>query len=509
MSEPVIIDDDPAAALEAVPPAAVQAAPVPEAATASIPSRRRIGFVGAAVVSDLGLALIAYVVALSLRQEAGYVELREGLHPNWSMLVVLSVMLGVFYLFGLYERELLLSRTLHVWTLLRAVVVAFLIGGGAIYLFRLPIVLQSRAVVIGAFVLFFLLAAVLRVGVLTSLFWHREPAVTLVVGDADYTARLRERLRELRVFRQVQTLDTGCGGPDSAVWFKAMLSQTLAASPGRVANVFIDADCLKPNTAFDLIAIAQRSGAHVYVVSNLVRSLSCRRLLFDLFEVPVVGVRRGFEVRPISLAERAFDIGVAGAVLVLTAPLMLVVAVAIKLSSPGPVFHTQERVGRDGKTFTFYKFRSMTVANDDESHVRYMQQFIRRGAEERRRQSDDSATVYKLVDDNRVTGVGRYLRKLSLDELPQFWNVLRGDMSVVGPRPPLPFEVDEYEGWHKRRLAIQPGVTGLWQVQSRSNVAFDEMVFQDVMYGLTHDLFVDSQICLKTVPAAISGNGAA
>ena len=304
-------------------------------------------------------------------------------------------------------------------------------------------------------------------------------------------------------------LDTGCGGPASAVWFKALLAQTLAASPDRHVQVFIDAGNLRPTTTFELIDTARRAGAHVYVVSNLVRSLGGRRLLFDLFETPVVRVRRGLTARPVSWPVRLFDVAVSGAVLVLLSPLMLLIALAVKLTSPGPVFYKQERVGLDGRRFTFYKFRSMTVAADDRPHCESMRQFIHQGDNGKRHGQPDSSDVCKLMDHSRVTGVGRYLRKLSLDELPQFWNVLKGDMSVVGPRPPLPYEVAEYDGWHTRRLAMQPGVTGLWQVQSRWSVTFDEMVFQDVMYGLTRDLFVDSQICLKTVPAAIAGRGAA
>ncbi|HJW74085.1 MAG TPA: sugar transferase, partial [Thermoleophilia bacterium] len=121
---------------------------------------------------------------------------------------------------------------------------------------------------------------------------------------------------------------------------------------------------------------------------------------------------------------------------------------------------------------------------------------------------DDPEEIYKLAGDPRITRVGRFVRKYSLDELPQLWNVLVGDMSLVGPRPPLGYEVAEYREWHRERLAPMPGVSGLWQVQSRSRVSFDEMVFQDVMYGCAQDTMVDAVICLKTIPAALIGHGA-
>jgi exopolysaccharide biosynthesis polyprenyl glycosylphosphotransferase len=483
------------------------------AAAAPALERRHAGFLRLMVISDLAVAVLAYGAALSLRHEAALGGQYWRLGASWSMLVPLGVLLGVFYLLGLYEREVFVSRPLHLWTLARAVFFAFLIGAGVIYLLRLPIVLESRTVVILTFALYLLFAAVVRVGIVSRLYARREPrsrAATLVVGDADRTARLRERLRELRIFGGVRVLDTGCGGPDSGVWFKALLSQALRTSPTGVASVFIDAGNLKPATVLDLVGIACRAGADVYVVSNLVRSLSCRRLLFDLFEAPVVRVRRAPKQRAGSRVERAFDIAVSGTVLVLGFPLMALIALAVKLTSPGPALLAQERIGRDGRPFKFYKFRSMAVSADAQPHVQYVRQFIKgQGAARDTGDIDNPEEVFKLVEDDRVTKVGHYLRKLSLDELPQFWNVLRGDMSVVGPRPPLAYEVEEYEAWHKERLAPRPGVTGLWQVQGRSRVTFDEMVFQDVTYALTRDLLVDSLICLKTVPAAIIGHGAA
>jgi lipopolysaccharide/colanic/teichoic acid biosynthesis glycosyltransferase len=473
---------------------------------------RRARLASLLIVSDLVVAAIAYGVALSVRHETALDGRYGRLGLSWSMLVLLAVTLGVFYLLGLYEDEVFILRPLHLWTLARAVFFAFLIGAGGIYLLRLPIVFQSRGVVVGTFVLFFVIAAVVRVGILSRLYAGRKPrgGVTLVIGAADRTARLRERLCELRVFGGVRVLDTGCGGPDSGVWFRALLSQALRSSPTGVAHVFVDAGDLKPSTVFDLVGIAYRAGVDVYVVSNLVRSLNCRRLLFDLFEAPVVRVRRPPKQPPGSRAERVFDVAVSFTVLALALPLMLLIALAIRVTSAGPALLAQERIGRDGRPFRFYKFRSMSVVADDQPHVQYVRQFIK-GHGDARSNGDpsDPEEVYKLVEDDRVTRVGHYLRKLSLDELPQFWNVLKGDMSVVGPRPPLAYEVAEYETWHKERLAPRPGVTGLWQVQGRSRVTFDEMVFQDVTYALTRDLLVDSVICLRTVPAAIIGHGAA
>jgi lipopolysaccharide/colanic/teichoic acid biosynthesis glycosyltransferase len=208
------------------------------------------------------------------------------------------------------------------------------------------------------------------------------------------------------------------------------------------------------------------------------------------------------------VAQRALDIVGAGLALVLLAPLMAAIALAIKLTSPGPVLFAQERIGRHGRPFTFYKFRSMVADSTAEPHREFVREFINGKGRLRQTFAVGDDAPYKLADDPRVTRVGRFLRKYSLDELPQFWNVLVGDMSLVGPRPALPYEVDEYRDWHRRRLALLPGVSGLWQIDGRSRVSFDEMVFQDVMYGYARSVLLDVMICLRTLPAALMGRGA-
>jgi len=205
--------------------------------------------------------------------------------------------------------------------------------------------------------------------------------------------------------------------------------------------------------------------------------------------------------------KRVFDLIVGGLLCIPILPFMGVVALIIKLDSPGPVFFRQERVGLHGATFRFLKFRTMSVSNDDTAHRDYVRGLIKDG--DVASLDENGAEVYKLVGDARVTRFGTFLRKWSLDELPQFWNVLRGDMSIVGPRPALVYEVEAYKPWHRRRLEVAPGVSGLWQVAGRSRVGFDEMVFQDVIYGYNQSVLTDVSICLRTVPAVLMGRGAA
>jgi lipopolysaccharide/colanic/teichoic acid biosynthesis glycosyltransferase len=193
--------------------------------------------------------------------------------------------------------------------------------------------------------------------------------------------------------------------------------------------------------------------------------------------------------------------------LILLSPLFVLIALAIKLTSKGPVFFRQERLGKYGKRFRLVKFRSMRTNCDSKIHEEYVSRFI--AGQFKRGVTIGEKQVFKLQQDPRITRVGALLRKTSLDELPQFWNVLTGAMSLVGPRPPLEYEFKVYEPWHRRRvLEIKPGVTGLWQVEGRSRTQFDDMVRMDLNYACKWTLWLDMKILLRTPAAVLSGDGA-
>ena len=195
------------------------------------------------------------------------------------------------------------------------------------------------------------------------------------------------------------------------------------------------------------------------------------------------------------LFKRAFDVLTSVAAVLLLSPAFVVTAIAVKLDSPGPVFFRQTRVGRNGRPFRMLKFRSMHV--DAEARL-----------ESLRAQNEASGPVFKMKDDPRVTRVGGFIRRTSLDELPQFLNVLSGEMSIVGPRPPVPAEVKQYQRWQRRRLSVKPGITCTWQVSGRSNISFDQWMKLDLEYIDTWSLWQDVQICFRTVPAVLLSRGA-
>jgi lipopolysaccharide/colanic/teichoic acid biosynthesis glycosyltransferase len=206
--------------------------------------------------------------------------------------------------------------------------------------------------------------------------------------------------------------------------------------------------------------------------------------------------------------KQAMDIVGSALVLILCAPLLVIIALAIKATSKGPVLFRQQRVGQYGQCFTFLKFRSMYTDNDHSVHKEYVTKLIA-GCAEQRPSTGIGKGVYKLTNDTRVTRVGKFLRRTSLDELPQLLNVLKGDMSLVGPRPAIPYELAAYQTWHRRRvLEVKPGITGLWQVSGRSSVKFDEMVRLDLRYATSWSPWLDFKILMRTPRAVIEGAGA-
>ena len=219
-----------------------------------------------------------------------------------------------------------------------------------------------------------------------------------------------------------------------------------------------------------------------------------------------VATRARRESRATAVACRALDVAAAAILLVLLCPVMAVIAIAIRLDSPGRAMFRQQRVGRGKLPFTVNKFRSMYATAGHEAHRDYVLQLIT--AQEKKAEHERDG-YFKLRRDPRVTRVGALLRKSSLDELPQLWNVLRGDMSLVGPRPSIPYEVERYpESWHVR-FDVRPGITGLWQVSGRSQLTWEEMIRLDIEYVHRRSFWFNVGILLRTIPVVLIGKGAA
>jgi exopolysaccharide biosynthesis polyprenyl glycosylphosphotransferase len=238
-----------------------------------------------------------------------------------------------------------------------------------------------------------------------------------------------------------------------------------------------------------------RKNIRTRIVPDLFQITLNRMHIEEIAGVPMIGIKETGISGLNQFIKRTIDMSFAAITLLLAIPLLAFIALVIKLDSPGPVLFPQERVGKNGRRFTIYKFRSMVEGAEGQ-----------KAALEVLNEAD--GPLFKIKDDPRRTRLGKWLRKRSLDELPQLYNILRGDMSLVGPRPPIPTEVAQYKEWHKRRLEVSPGLTGLWQVSGRSGLTFDEMALLDIYYIENWSLGLDAKILIQTVPKVLFGQGA-
>ncbi len=260
-----------------------------------------------------------------------------------------------------------------------------------------------------------------------------------------------------------------------------------------IDEVVITLPWLSHRKILEIMRQCTRGNVRTRIVPDLFQMTLRNVVVEDLNGVPLLGIAEPKLYDWQLLFKRITDVVAALILIVVLAPFGALVALAIRLDSPGPVFFRQKRLGRGGKEFTCIKFRTMCV-NAEEIREQLLDQ------------NEASGPLFKIRNDPRRTRVGRILR-YGCDELPQLWNVLRGEMSLVGPRPPIPSEVEEYEPWHRRRLDVRPGITGLWQVSGRSNLTFDEMVLLDLYYIENWSPLLDVRILLKTLPVVLMGSG--
>ncbi len=267
----------------------------------------------------------------------------------------------------------------------------------------------------------------------------------------------------------------------------------------QIHRFVIASDSLAAGEILDLADQCTSLGAQVDVASAGSGILNKRGTYSPDVEFPVIHFHGSKNNLGARIIKRGMDVSFSILGLLVLSPVFMALAVAVKLSSRGPVFYRSRRVGRDGSVFNFYKFRSMRPATETHDATVLQKQY--------ESYIKDNQAVGKIINDDRVTRIGKLMRKTSLDELPQLWNVLRGDMSLVGPRPCLPHEYALYSDWHKKRVSVLPGCTGLWQVSDRKTTSFNDMVMLDYYYIENMSPWLDIQIMLKTIPVMIFGRG--
>jgi len=263
----------------------------------------------------------------------------------------------------------------------------------------------------------------------------------------------------------------------------------------KIHHVIMSFSASTHDVSLSTIRQCQNIGVTFSVIPRLFEALSGFDTIDNVQSIPLVTLQNSKQASWKLAVKRLIDILGSVCILILSTPFLITIGIIIKLDSKGPVFFKQKRCGKNGKRFSMLKFRSMII--DAESKQ-----------EELLKKNEASGLVFKMKDDPRITKIGKFLRKYSLDEFPQFFNVLKGDMSLVGPRPPLPAEVSDYNDWYGQRLSVKPGMTGMWQINGRSDLSFEEMVKLDVEYITNWSLWLDVVLLLRTIPAVINRRGA-
>jgi len=462
----------------------------------------------------LRLTLVAADIVLALLVLAGGYSFRFGptfggtanvsaTQPDQNLIlaVFVGMWIAVLWTQGLYRARERWTRRGEIATVLRATLLQLTLTLSALYVFKLPDVSRLLLVVV------FPALAVATIGIriatrqlLVFLRDHGRNVRYMLVVGANARAKAFADLVECHAELGLVVIGhVKADASDSGVVLDRPLLGMLYDLEQILHSEIVDevAICL-PFSMEELIEqavyLCEQEGKTVRIpVAPVERMLSTGRLE-SIDGIGVYSLASGPDRALGLLLKRVVDIVGATILMVAVSPVMAALAIAIKRDSEGPVLFRQERVGLHGRAFMLVKFRSMCMDAEDQ-------------LDDLREDNVINGHAFKLDNDPRTTGIGRFLRRSSLDELPQLWNVLRGQMSLVGPRPPLPREVANYDAWHRRRLSMKPGITGLWQVGSRHNPEFDQWVEQDLDYIDSWSLWLDFKIIARTLPAVLSGTG--
>jgi len=450
------------------------------------------------VVTDILIFIISYIFALWFRMHSHLFPPAGLFAISWKhSITLLGVVLFQIYVFsqnGLYREKNFLRRIRQIPILIKSSIITVFFVLFFSYLTQGNPFLERRSVLVIAVTVQTLLLIFFRIFVFRRIFHSMlrkgiGKENVLLIGDETITERLRNALYDFDRFRfNVSAPLYSCD---------ATINSLREISAKReITTIFLVEEGLSKDFIMNAIAFAKNNTIQIFLLSNMF-DLAISKVDMTTFEgIPVIDLSLPSTYSLHSFSKRAFDIAGSFFLMLLLSPMFIVIAVMIKLDSRGPVFFRQERIGRNGKKFKMLKFRSMYVNNDDSKHKEYVTKLIKENAK-------DSSGTFKIVDDPRITKVGKFIRKYSLDEFPQLENVFMGEMSLVGPRPPLQYEVDSYDEWHKRRLSVRPGMTGMWQVSGRNSIGFEDMVLLDIYYVENWTIWLDLQILLKTIPVVL------
>jgi exopolysaccharide biosynthesis polyprenyl glycosylphosphotransferase len=481
--------------------------PVARAAGASVrPSVTSLIWLILDCLSVIIAGMIAFRIRLAGPEEAADGTLLAHITGAEPVVLFLYLLLFCFYLvvfariYGLYRSSDSRSGLHEQRMTVQATLTAGLLLCGTLYLFRAYAV--SRLVMLMTVLLTMVMLMARRA------LWRRlrqrrflqglETRNVLIVGDGRVGHALRNHLESLSHmgfrFKGFISMD-GRGEVSGGPQVIGSLRNCVALARSLFVDEIYFSTPADKQTVISVVEEARQLGIDVRVVPDLYDGLAWNAPVEFIGQFPTIPLHRRDFPRDAFLLKRVMDVILSSAALVISAPVMAVIAVMIRLDSPGPVLYTADRLGRKGRVFRCYKFRTMV---EDAERKRGDLQHM----------NERDGVLFKISNDPRLTRIGAKLRKYSLDELPQFWNVLKGDMSMVGPRPPLASEVEKYDLAHLRRLDVLPGITGLWQVEARQDPSFDSYISLDTAYVENWTFMLDLRIMARTIGVVLAGTGA-
>ena len=454
------------------------------------------------ILYDMGIVIISFFLSHLIRYHMIYSENLK--HHIVFLPILLFVWGSLLYYFGMYHSFRVKRITDVLLIIFKTCIVSFILFGSIMYIFKITTV--SRIFIGLSFIISTIIMCIEKSILISFLQNIRRKGFNyrniLIVGTGKRAQNFIDMIRTYEQWgmRVVGLIDNDSAKKDQIVHGHKVLGCFEDVQELIHEHIIDEVFFVGPRSWLSkiepLINILEIEGVPIRIASDFFNLKLARMKQEELSGMPLLV----FESTPDKfgqlLIKRAFDIILSGVGLILSLPLLAFTALAVKITSGSPVFYKQERCGLNGRRFKLYKFRTMNVGAEDQ-------------LESLRKLNEMSGPTFKLTNDPRLTKIGKFLRKFSIDELPQLWNVFKGEMSLVGPRPPIPLEVSNYDSWHRRRLSMRPGITCLWQVSGRNKITnFDDWMRLDLKYIDTWSILLDIQILLRTFPVVIAGDGA-
>ncbi|MEQ8170807.1 MAG: sugar transferase [Candidatus Eremiobacterota bacterium] len=458
-------------------------------------------------ILDIFIVIFSYIIAYTIRLKffpTPLLNQAEYISPPYGLALFFTITwITVFISLGLYKTYRTKSLSVELMDIFKAVSLGVLVTGVSVFFFKLIFVSRAIIILFWFFSLLFLSAERVTMRYILRIYRRKgyNYRMILIAGTGK---RAKEFLRVVNENKDWGLKVIGFLSSKKNMTGKHIMTYpvlgTFNDAHKIISKSVVDILVLAPSiknleTMSELIKVCEIEGIDTYVMSNFLGLSFAEMKLENFHGLPMLLFHTTPHDQWKLLLKRGIDIFISTIALILCLPLFMVIAILIKLNSKGPVFFSQIRAGLNGRKFRLYKFRTMEEGAEEK-------------IEELRKYNEMTEPVFKMKDDPRVTGTGAILRKTSLDELPQLYNVWKGEMSIVGPRPPIPEEVEKYKRWQRRRLSMKPGLTCLWQVNGRNNLDFDQWMKLDLEYIDNWSLALDIKIILKTFPVILMGTGA-